>query len=46
MFTRNEAGKSLDCSWGIFENSPLMPETYTTECNAMKAKYLPIELVG
>lgn len=42
--TRNEKG-SLDCSWGVLENSPLMPESYTKECNALKARYLPIELV-
>ena len=42
--TKNEKG-SLDCSWGVLENSPLMPETYTKECNALKARYLPIELV-
>lgn len=41
--TRNEKG-SLDCSWGVLENSPLMPESYTKECNALKARYLPIEL--
>ena len=42
--TKNERGESLDCSWGVMENSPLLSEEYTKECNAIRAHYLPIEL--
>ena len=42
--TRNESGL-IDCSWGVLENSRLMPQSYTVECNKLKEKYLPIELV-
>lgn len=36
-------GRRLDCSWGVMENSSLLPEEYVTKTNAIKAKYLPIE---
>ena len=41
--TRNEKGESLDCSWGVLENSRLLSESYTKECQSIKGKYLPIE---
>jgi 5'-nucleotidase len=41
--TKNEKGQTLDCSWGVLENSPLLSEDYTKECGAIKAHYLPIE---
>ena len=43
--TKNVEGVHLDCSWGVLENSRLMPKSYTVECNKLKEKYLPIELV-
>lgn len=42
--TKDENGQPLDCSWGVMENSPLLPVSYTSECNALRSKYLPIEL--
>ena len=36
-------GKRLDCSWGVMENSNLLPESYTKQTNDLRAKYLPIE---
>ncbi len=36
-------GVDVDCSWGVLENSPLLPSDYTTRSNALKSKYLPIE---
>jgi len=36
-------GKLIDCSWGVMENSPLLPKNYTEKTNALKVKYLPIE---
>ncbi len=36
-------GVLTDCSWGVMENSPLLPSTYTDKTNALRAKYLPIE---
>lgn len=36
-------GKLTDCSWGVMENSPLLPKDYTDKTNALRAKYLPIE---
>lgn len=41
--THNEVGEKVDCSWGVMENSSLLSQEYTAECNAIKAKYLPIE---
>lgn len=37
-------GKLLDCSWGVMESSPLLPPAFTEKTNALRAKYLPIEL--
>jgi len=42
--TKDDEGKSLDCSWGVMDNSPRLPASYTKECNALRSKYLPIEL--
>ena len=36
-------GVLTDCSWGVMENSPLLPKAYTDQTNALRAKYLPIE---
>ena len=36
-------GQRLDCSWGVMENSNLLPESYTKQTNDLRAKYLPIE---
>ena len=36
-------GVLTDCSWGVMENSPLLPKTYTDQTNALRAKYLPLE---
>jgi len=36
-------GQRLDCSWGVMENSNLLPESYTKKTNDLRAKYLPIE---
>lgn len=36
-------GKLTDCSWGVMENSPLLPKDYTEKTNTLRAKYLPIE---
>jgi len=36
-------GNLTDCSWGVMENSPLLPKGYTDKTNALRAKYLPIE---
>jgi len=36
-------GTLTDCSWGVMENSPLLPKGYTDKTNALRAKYLPIE---
>lgn len=36
-------GGKVDCSWGVIENSPLLPVEYTTTTNKLKAKYLLIE---
>jgi len=37
-------GNLTDCSWGVMENSPLLPKGYTDKTNALRAKYLPIEM--
>ena len=36
-------GLPVDCSWGVMENSPLLPADYTSKSGALKQKYLPIE---
>ena len=36
-------GNLTDCSWGVMENSPLLPKDYTDKTNALRSKYLPIE---
>ena len=36
-------GQRLDCSWGVMENSKLLPESYVKQTNELRAKYLPIE---
>ena len=36
-------GLPIDCSWGVMENSPLLPADYTSRSGALKQKYLPIE---
>ena len=36
-------GQRLDCSWGVMENSNLLPASYTKATNDLRAKYLPIE---
>jgi len=36
-------GKIIDNSWGVMENSPLLPKDYTQKTNSLRAKYLPIE---
>jgi len=36
-------GLPVDCSWGVMENSPLLPSDYTSRSGALKQKYLPIE---
>ena len=36
-------GNLTDCSWGVMENSPLLPKGYNEKTNALRAKYLPIE---
>lgn len=40
----HKAGTKVDCSWGVMENSSLLPEDYTSRCGALKAKYLVYEL--
>ncbi len=37
-------GQALDNSWGVMENSPLLPADYTGRCQALKNKYIPIEI--
>ncbi len=37
-------GKHVDNSWGIVENSSLLPKSYTDKTNVLKAKYLKYEL--
>ena len=36
-------GEKLDCSWGVMENSKLLPASYVKQTNELRAKYLPIE---
>lgn len=36
-------GVLTDCSWGVMENSPLLPTDYTEKTNTLRGKYLPIE---
>ena len=36
-------GKPVDCSWGVIDNSPLLPKDYTARCQAIKAKYIAYE---
>jgi len=36
-------GCLIDNSWGVMENSPLLPKGYTDKTNALRARYLPIE---
>ena len=42
--SKNDKGL-LDCSWGVLENTHFLSDSYTTACNALKKKYLPIEVV-
>merc|ERR1712142_202311 len=37
-------GENLHCSWGVFETSKFVPQTYLEETAALRDKYLPIEL--
>lgn len=37
-------GQDLHCSWGVFETSKFVPQTYLEETQALRSKYLPIEL--
>lgn len=36
-------GERLDCSWGVMENSKILPASYTQKTNDLRSKYLPIE---
>lgn len=36
-------GHPVDCSWGVMENSHLLPDSYTDQTNALRSKYLVIE---
>ena len=36
-------GERLDCSWGVMENSKLLPLSYVKQTGDLRAKYLPIE---
>jgi len=36
-------GERLDCSWGVMENSKILPASYTKQTNDLRSKYLPIE---
>ncbi|XP_063584899.1 cytosolic 5'-nucleotidase 3-like isoform X1 [Penaeus indicus] len=37
-------GQRCHCSWGIMDNSSLMPSFYREEANKLLAKYYPIEI--
>lgn len=37
-------GQRCHCSWGVLDNSPLMPEFYRTETQKLLAKYYPMEV--
>lgn len=37
-------GQDLHCSWGVFETSKFVPQRYLMETQALRSKYLPIEL--
>ncbi len=36
-------GRSLECSWGVVEASPLLARDYVERAAGVKARYLPIE---
>ncbi|KAA0203427.1 hypothetical protein HAZT_HAZT006261 [Hyalella azteca] len=40
----DETGKRLHCSWGVLDNSPLMPEFYRPESKVLLDKYYPVEI--
>uniref|UniRef100_A0A2P2I1C9 5'-nucleotidase n=1 Tax=Hirondellea gigas TaxID=1518452 RepID=A0A2P2I1C9_9CRUS len=40
----NEDGERCHCSWGVLDNSPLMPEFYRSTTRTLLDKYYPIEV--
>ena len=36
-------GVPVECSWGVLETYPKLPESYHNKVKAAKDKYLPIE---
>ncbi|KAF2361770.1 Pyrimidine 5'-nucleotidase eukaryotic [Trinorchestia longiramus] len=40
----DENGERLHCSWGVLDNSPVMPDFYRAETKALLDKYYPVEV--